>query len=505
MVRLLKPPGSRTQLFMPLSDTERIELLALLLQRDARRLEGSLKAFVLDAWRILEPGAPFVDGVHIDAICEYLEAVTAGTIKRLIINIPPRHSKSSLVSIMWPCWMWARNPQSRWMFASYSAGLAEDHSVSRRTVLSSTWYQERWGERFRLAADQNQKREFANSRRGRMIATSVGGTATGKGGDVVVIDDPHSVEQALSETERKTGVRWVRQTAMTRLDQPESGAVVIVMQRLHEDDVSGSFLRDGGWEHLCLPSEAEQNERIQLPSTGRVLERAKGDLLSPERFSREVLAAKRIEIGSYAYAGQYQQRPSPAEGGLLKRAWWRRYTALPERFDQVLQSWDCSFKDTDGSDFVCGLVIGRVGADKYVLDCAHGRFDYPATRRAVREMRAAWPQTTALLIEDKANGPAIISELRHEISGVIPIEPEGGKLARAHACSPEIEAGNVYLPNSAWADALIEECAAFPTGAHDDRVDALTQALNWMRKRGGGLLGFAAREMAEKERMANAS
>lgn len=191
-------------------------------------------------------------------------------------------------------------------------------------------------------------------------------------------------------------------------------------------------------------------------------------------------------LGSYAAAGQLQQRPSPAEGGILKREWWRFYTVAPEHFDEVIQSWDCAFKDTDTSDYVVGQVWGRVKADKYLLDQVRGRMDCPATIRAVKRLSERWPKANAKLIEDKANGPAVIASLKHEIPGLIAVNPEGGKQARVHAVSPQIESGNVYLPVSSaapWVDAFVEEAAVFPNGPHDDQVDAMSQALLRLKKR----------------------
>ncbi len=408
--------------------------------------------------------------------------MTNGEITRLLINIPPRYMKSIAVSVMWPTWEWIRRPQTRWLFSSYSSSLSTDHSLARRMVIQSPWYQEHWGERYQLAGDQNLKTQFANTARGVMIATSVGGSATGKGGDRVVVDDPHNPEEAQSDLQREAGVRFFKQTLSTRLNDKRKGAIVVIMQRLHEEDVSAVCIEQG-YTHLCLPAEAPTRQVITTPA-GRVYEREPGGLLWPEREGPTEIAAAKVALGSYGYAGQYQQEPAPAEGGILKRAWWRYYRQAPSAFDEVILSWDMAFKDEEAArggkppDFVVGQVWGRVAADKYLLDQVRDRMDFTATCAALKAQVVKWPRARAKLVEDKANGPAVIAALRKTVPGLIPVEPQGSKTARAYAVSPDIEAGNVYLPEDApWVGDFVEECAKFPNGANDDQVDAMTQAL----------------------------
>ncbi len=468
----------------------------LVSERHARELERNFEAFTRAAWPVLEPATPFVNGRHVEAVAEYLTAVSVGQIKRLIINMPPRLTKSTLASIMWPCWSWANDDAaSRWMFASYSSSLSVKHSVDRRTLLTSDWYQSLWPG-VQLAADQNEKAQFSSTNRGHMLAMSVGGTTTGKGGGFLVVDDPHSVEQALSDLERSSGVRYVRQTLMTRLDDLRSGRIVVIQQRLHELDCAGELLRDGGWEHLCLQAIQEKRQIITLPLSGREIVREEGDLLEPQRLGQKTLDDLKTSMGSFAFAGQMQQKPAPAEGGLFKRHWWQRYTVPPSTISMVIQSWDCTFKDNIDSDYVVGQAWGFDGQMAYLLDQVRARMSYTATKQAMRNMTAKWPQTMAVLIEDKANGSAVIDELRRELPGVIAIEPEGGKLARAWACTPAVEGGQVFVPadgQAPWVEDFLLEFSTFPNAAHDDSVDACTQALNWRRTSGYG--GIYARAM----------
>jgi predicted phage terminase large subunit-like protein len=289
----------------------------------------------------------------------------------------------------------------------------------------------------------------------------------------------------------------------TRVNDPRTAAKVVVMQRCHQQDLSGHLLEQGGWELLCLPAEYEGPTRVT--SIGFSDPRTQtGELLWPDRFGPIEIANLKVSLGSYAAAGQLQQRPSPAGGGIFKRHWWRFWqmpganlppvivslpdgtqisiTAIdvPRRVDEQIQSWDCAFKNLETSDYVVGQLWGRVGSIFLLGDQIRDHMDCPGTVKAVREFSKRCPHAFAKLIEDKANGSAVIQMLQHEIPGILAVNPEGGKEARAAAVSPLIEAGNVYLPHplqAPWVNDFIEECAAFPNGAHDDQVDAMTQAL----------------------------
>jgi len=458
---------------------------------------------------VLEPETRFIDGMHVHALCDHLQAVSEGRIRNLIINVPPGHAKSLLTAVFWPAWVWIDHPESRWLFASYSASLSIRDSVRCRRLIESDWYRERWGERFALTSDVNTKARFENDRTGVRAATSVGGSATGERGDYVVVDDPHAIEQAESIAERKTAVEWWNGTMATRLNDFATGHKVVIQQRLHESDLTGDLLeKKADYELLCLPAEFEAERRC-VTSIWRD-PREEGELLWPEKVAQADLDALKITLGSYRYAGQYQERPSPAGGGIFPRHWWRYWrpahlalppvpvrmpdgsflsvdpVPLPEKFDRMLQSWDLAFKDLATSDYVVGQVWAGLKADRFLLDQRRDRLNMPATKAALRAMSEKWPAAATKLVEDKANGPAVIQELQHDISGLIAVNPAGGKIARAQAVSPQCESGNVYLPHPAiapWVDGLIEELAAFPNGRFDDQVDSLSQGLNRMRKR----------------------
>jgi predicted phage terminase large subunit-like protein len=466
----------------------------------------SLREFVRQAWHVVEPFTPFVPGWHIDAICDHLEAVTRGDIRNLLINVPPRHMKSLLVSVFWPAWEWIRSPQRRWLYSSYGGHLSIRDSVKCRRLIESPWYRARWGYVFSLTGDQNAKMRFDNDRSGYRLSTSVGGAVTGEGGDRIVCDDPHKVDEVHSDAVRKAAIDWWDMAMSTRVNDPKTSAMVIVMQRCHQRDLSGHLLEKGNFEHLCLPAEYEGPSHVT--SIGFSDPRTElGELLWFERFGPQEIADLKVSLGSYATAGQPQQRPSPAGGGIFKRHWFRYYQPrgmnlppvivrlpdgstqsipaieVPRQMNEQLQSWDCAFKDHEDSDYVVGQMWGRLGAQFFLGDQVRGRMDCPGTVRAVRELTRKWPGTMAILIEDKANGSAVIQMLQHELRGILPVNPGGGKVARAQAISPLVEAGNVYLPHpeyAPWVNDFIEECVQFPNGAHDDQVDAMTQAiLRW--------------------------
>ena len=307
-------------------------------QMEAVKMEKakrSLKAFVMQAWPILEPGTEFVEGIHIDAICLHLQAVTEGRIPHLIINVPPGHAKSLLTGVFWPAWAWIEHPESRWLFSSYREPLAVRDSLKCRRLIESDWYQQRWGSRFQLRDDQNQKQRFENDRTGYRVVVPMS-AGTGERGDYVVVDDPHSVDQAASDTERTAAVEWWNGSMSTRLNDPSKGHKIVIQQRLHEADLTGDLLIRGGYEHLCLPAEFEPDRRCCTSIGWRDPRSTAGELLWPQRIDQAALNTFKASLGSYRYAGQFQQRPAPADGGMLKRHWWRYWQPRGANLPPVL-------------------------------------------------------------------------------------------------------------------------------------------------------------------------
>ena len=502
-----------------LSDAELAELSRLVAIRDAldaqERMRGAAESspahFFRLAWETLEPGRPLDWSWHYDLIGEYLLKVWRREITRLIINVPPRTAKSTEVTICFPAWGWALDPRIRFLTASYSKDLASEHSSKRRALIESEWYQSLWPVRF--ADDTNRRDQYRNTELGEMIATSVGATGTGRGGDILLLDDGLSADQALSEAERKSAHEWFRDTFRTRLNDPATGAMVVIEQRTHHDDVTGWILRNepGVWTHVSIPlvQDTQESQPVVFPVSGRVYERKLGDVLQPSRHTPEVLAGRMVHRRTYET--QDQQRPSPDGGDICKREWWRFYKAVPDDFDQVIDSWDLAFKDSKDSDFVSGYKVGVKGARRYIIDCIHGRMGFSASKDAVQRMRTREPIASRVLIEDKANGPAVIDALRSTVAGIIPVEPTGSKYARATAASGDIEAGNCYLPDPEsfpqhrrWVDDLIEEWAIFPNGANDDRVDASGQAINYTRSAMGNVADYYRELAADREKKSEA-
>lgn len=462
--------------------------------------------FVEYAWPVLQPGTVYVDNWHIHAICEHLEAVTRGEIKRLLINMPFRMLKSTLITQTWPAWEWLSRPSLQYMTASYAKDVATRDAVDSRRIIESEKYQRAFGHLFRMTSDQNVKTRYENDKKGSRIITATDAAGTGFGGNRILVDDPVSALQADSDTERKQSIEWWKGTAATRLNNPEEDAIVVVQQRLNVDDLSGYILteeKELGWEHLVLPMRFDPALR-KTTSLGFVDPRTKkGELLSPQRLSEKTVKEMEDRLGKYHTAAQLQQNPTPREGVIFKKSDWRFYHAPPaqmaKNMEEIIWSWDCAFKGALGSDNVAGLCIGRKGADKYLLARVSEKMTFSKTLTQVqvcRDMPSFARRTVAVLIEDKANGPAVIDTLKDKVPALIPITPQGGKVARANAVQPQHEAGNFYLPSPElpgceWVEDFLELFSRFTgaAGGVDDDVDAWTQGVQW----------YTTRESVEEE------
>ncbi|PWV90246.1 putative phage terminase large subunit-like protein [Paenibacillus cellulosilyticus] len=433
-----------------------------------------------------ESNGRWKSGNHLDVLTNTLERVSSGELRRVIVTMPPRHGKSEVVSKKFPAWHIGRNPEDEMIISSYSIDLSRGFSrLARDTLAANTAV-------FETEVDPDNKGAESwgvKGHRGGLNAAGVGGPITGKGARIAIIDDPiKNAEEANSQVMRQKVWDWYTSTLYTRLTP--DGRIVVVMTRWHEDDLVGRLLKKEEEDIAAGVHEGERWTVINFPALAEAddyLGRDPDEPLWPEYgFDAKRLAQIRRDVGSYVFNALYQQRPSAAEGAMLKRHWWQYYTFDPTRkaYDEMVQSWDCTFKDSDGSDYVVGQVWGRIGANKYLLDQVRARMDINATMQAITQLSAKWPRAKLKLVEDKANGPAVIQMLRNKIGGLVPVNPEGGKIARASAVAPEIEAGNVFLPEgAAWVSDFVEECAAFPRGAHDDQVDAMTQAINRLQYR----------------------
>lgn len=412
-----------------------------------------------------------------------------GKINRLMVFMPPRYGKSELVSRRLPAYALGKNPDEQVIACSYGSALSSQMNRDVQRIIDSEKYEKifpdtrLFGENVRSISRGHWLRNSdvfeIVGHTGSYRSSGIGGSIVGSGFTLGIIDDPiKNHEEARSVAYRESLWEWYTSTFYTRM---EKGArILLTMTRWHEDDLAGRLLR--------LAQENPDADRWEVVSFPAILEeenendpREIGEPLWPSKFNEEALKKTKVSLGTYQWSALYQQSPQPAGGGMFKRNWWQFYKKAPDKFDEIIQSWDMTFKDSKGTDYVVGQVWGRKGADKYLLDQVRDRMDFPATLQAVKTLSSKWPEAITKLVEDKANGPAIIASLKREIPGLIPVTPLGGKEARAAAISPEVEAGNVYLPDSSiapWIHDFIGECAAFPTGVHDDQVDAMTQALN---------------------------
>jgi predicted phage terminase large subunit-like protein len=474
---------------------------------EAELCSRELVEFFRQGWGVVEPGVKFVDGWHVEAIAEHLSAVSRGEIRNLIINVPPRHSKSTLVSVMWPAWEWTFLPHTQWLYGSYAQVLSVRDSIKCRRLILSPWYQERWGNKFTLTGDQNLKTRFDNSANGYRIASSVDGSNTGEGGDRIVIDDPHNMREIFSDVVRESVIEWWRTTMSTRLNNPKTGARVLVMQRGHEVDLAGYMLSTmDDVVHLVLPGEYEPGRKCKTPvmirgqlnkylAPGKTFEDPRtlpGSLLTPERFGPREMRSLRVELGEFGYASQVQQRPVPDGGGILKRADWKRWDKKdPPEFDFVLQSYDTAFEEGEENDYTArtswGVFLHSPTGDPrdarwcaMLIDMMNERLTFPDLRakaqKSYKEMKA-----DLILVEKKGSGMSLIQELKRAKIPVRAWKVKGDKVARAHVGSLFLREGSVYYMPRKWSETVIRQCEMFPAGEHDDIVDTCAQAWTYLR------------------------
>ncbi len=443
----------------------------------ARRTMGDFVLYVDDNYQM---------NWHHRLLCDYLDKLACKEIRRLMVFMPPRHGKSELVSRKFPAYLLGRNPDTSIISCSYSADLASRMNRDVQRLIDSEKYSllfpesHLFGKNIRSTAKGSFLRnsdifEIVNHR-GTYRSSGVGGGITGMGGEYIIIDDPvKNREDADSATMREKVYDWYTSTLYTRLEK--DGCILLTLTRWHEDDLAGKLLKaaqEGAdqWTILELPAVCEYP-----PKPYDV--RQEGEALWKWKYDEEALEKMKVTVGSRDWAALYQQHPTPGEGGTFKREWWNYYKVLPDGLYDFVQSWDCTFKDAQSSDYVVGQVWARKGSSRYLLDQVRGRMSFTETLRAIRSLSAKWPQAIRKLVEDKANGTAVIDVLRKEIPGLIPVEPEGGKIVRANAVTAVAEAGNIYLPDPSiapWVHDFVEEHAVFPNGANDDQVDAQTQA-----------------------------
>ncbi len=449
-------------------------------------LRNDLTAFTQRCFQTVVPGQQFLANWHIEAITHQLERVRRGEIRRLIVTLPPRNLKSICASVAFPAFVLGHDPTLRIVCASYSQDLTAKHARDCRAVMESAWYQQLFP-RTRFDPRKNTEAEFETTARGYRLGTSVGGTLTGRGGNLILIDDPLKPAEAMSETRRAAVTEWYDTTLSSRLDRKTQDAIVLIMQRLHVDDLVGHVLEKGPpWTHLNLPAIADASQEVEL-GDGTTYRREAGEILHPEREPIAVLEELKASMGNQGFSAQYQQAPVLPGGALIKRVWFRSYARPPEPGprDRIVQSWDTASKANKTNDFsVCTTWLHR-GSDYYLLDVLRKRLEYPDLRRRIVAQAKTY-NPKAVLIEDASSGAPLIQDLRRE-GRIRPIAicPDRDKIVRLEAQSAVIEAGHVLLPERApWLDDFLLEVLAFPHGRYDDQVDSLSQFLTWAAKPG---------------------
>lgn len=492
------------------TDAELRHIHSLLCKVRKHDAEQSLFCFYRDyCWPAVEGLRPFVDNWHLHAIAEHLEAVTRGEIRRLLVNVPFRTSKSTLVSVAWPAWTWLQDPSHQWLCGSYAEKLAVRDSLKMRRLINSPLFQRDFGDRVQMTADQNQKVRFENTSNGYRIAFGMTGGVMGDGGDTVLLDDPHDRQGANSEAEREAALTTYDEAIITRLNDPKSSAIVIIMQRLHANDLSGHVLKDKGvWEHLMLPMRFEP-ERRAVTSLGFRDPRTKaGDLLWPERFPEDIVTSLEATLGTYGSSGQLQQRPSPAGGGIIKTEHFRLWPAskpLPDLF-WVGQSLDTAFTEKTSGDptaFTCWGIFEHEGRrNVLLLDCWNEHLGYPKLKeRVIADWGARYGgekdnvmkpsrRPDMMIIENKGSGQSLIQDLRQSNIPVVPYNPgKSDKVSRAHLVAPLMQTGCIWVLESpknmgrprTWAQPFLDQCEQFPAGEHDDYVDTFTQMMIYLK------------------------
>lgn len=439
----------------------------------------SLSGFVREAWHVLEPNASYLHNWHIDAICQHLEAVTDGRINRLLINVPPGSSKSLIVSVLWPAWEWGPcgKRSLRYITTAFNDGPVKRDTRKSRDLILSEWYQSLWPE---VTLTRTGETSFANNSTGTREGVAFG-SLTSQRGDRLIIDDPHSTDTAESPVERQTTTRRFREGAVNRLNDQERSAIVVIMQRLNEDDVSGVILKlKMGYTHLCLPMEFEANTACSTSIGFHDPRTTDGDLLDPVRFPRATVEKLFRDMGSYAYAGQYQQRPAPREGGMFKRAWFGVVGAAPAGTRWV-RGWDLAASISLTASYTAGVKIGK-GPDGvfYIGHVARERFEGGGVRQLiVNTAMQDGVETEIVVPKDPAQaGKVQAADYIAMLAGFKAYaEPQtGDKGTRAEPLAAQSEAGNVKLIRAPWNEAFIDEATSFPNGTFKDQVDAAASA-----------------------------
>jgi predicted phage terminase large subunit-like protein len=453
---------------------------------EKKMCEMSYYEFFKRAFKIVEPAVELDTNWHHKYVCNVLQKEAERIIrgekkdKDIIINVPFRASKSLMCTVLFPVWCWIRDPKLRFITASYSSSLSIEHSAKSRDVITSSWYQNNWGDLYSIKQDQNTKQNYVNDHTGSRRATSVGGTVTGAGASIIIVDDPTSPKEAASNTERNRANEWYSSTLYSRLDNPRTGVRIIIMQRLHEDDLSGYLLRENpdNYKHICIPAELTGN----LSPSG-LKKFYKGDLFWNTRFSREILEDYKYQLGSYEYAGQLQQEPAPADGGIIKKEW---FNILPKVPENARLEWnfvvDPAYTSKEGNDPSALLCFAHKDGEYIIKKVEEKYLEFPELIKYIVKFASenGYSKRSRIYVEPKASGKSIVQTLRRNTRlNVLEAKPPSkDKVARILDVTPIIESRRVSLVNGKWVDLFVNQCSQFPNARHDDMVDCLQMALD---------------------------
>jgi predicted phage terminase large subunit-like protein len=434
----------------------------------------------------LEPGTTLQDYWYLHAMAEALRQVHAGEVTRQIINVPPRSGKSLMITVAFTAFLLGHDPRKRIICVSYSEDLAKAHAAAFRAIVATPWFK-RVFPRFEIARGNNRATEVMTTEKGFRYAVSISGSVMGRGADLIIGDDAMGPMAAISEAHRLREIALWDTAHRTRLNNKKEGAIILVSQRLHEEDLIGHVVENGDWNVLSLPAICEEGAAYRTgPSLDDLHYRTPGEVLSPDREPVEILEQMRVDMGSMNFSAQYQQNPIPAGGNLIKRQWLRYYEERPSKFDHLIASWDTASTLAESSSFSVGTLWGAIGPNFYLLDLVRGRWEVPELRQQIIRQNEEWnPEAT--VIEETELGRTLVQDLHR--SGDLRAQlhkPIGGKQSRLEVQSARFEAGRVHLPSlssAPWITTYVAELLAFPQGRHDDQVDATSQALNYIAAR----------------------
>ena len=458
--------------------------------------EMSFYEFFKAAWIVVEPAVPLSTNWHHKYICDLLQEECERVIaqkpktKDVIINVPFRSTKSLIVTVMFPVWAWIRSPKLRFITSSYSATLSIELATKSRDIIFSDWFKRRWGDVFHIKKDQNLKERYENNFVGMRRATSVGGTVTGQGGDFLIVDDPLSPQMASSATERDNANEWYRTTFYSRLNQPDIGVRIIIMQRVHEDDLTGFLLGKETrlkYKHICIP--AKSGDGNIKPAYLEKFYEKDTQLFWKDRFSQKILDDYKSALGSYGYAGQLQQTPTPLDSGMIHKDWFKvdRY-----RVDEAIVNFviDPAYTADQKNDPSALLAYTYKDNKWQIVDCVNVYKEFPDLVKFIQQwvQKNGYTNRSRIYVEPKASGKSIVQTLVRETGLNVKEDkpPTKDKVARVSDVSASLESGRVSILNGDWNDEFLDQLAKFPAAKHDDMVDCLVMAVNKEIWSGGG-------------------